>query len=119
MVGSTRDNRFGHCWNDFYRGRKFVHLLQEGEFPDVSHVVGTNRIDLSVSHDSRTGRFIICSAEDNLLKGAGGQASTGNEYMPRLRRRRGSAMKFYENGDALTDPVGFFLFGNSLRCQRG
>ena len=72
-VGSTR-KQVWDCWNDFYRGRKFVHLLEEGEFPDVSHVVGTNRIDLSVNHDSRTGRFIICSAEDNLLKGAGGQA---------------------------------------------
>lgn len=62
------------CWNDFYKGRKFVHLLQEGEFPDVSHVVRTNRVDISVSEDTRTGRYIICSAEDNLLKGAGGQA---------------------------------------------
>ena len=37
-------------------------------------MVGTNRIDISVSADRRTGRYIICSAEDNLLKGAGGQA---------------------------------------------
>ena len=27
-------------------------------------------------------------------------------------------MKFFENGDALTEPMGFFLFGRSLRCQR-
>jgi N-acetyl-gamma-glutamyl-phosphate reductase len=61
-------------WKSFYRGRKFVHLLDEGEFPDVAHVAGTNRIDLSVNEDKRTGRYTICSAEDNLIKGAGGQA---------------------------------------------
>jgi N-acetyl-gamma-glutamyl-phosphate reductase len=62
------------CWKEFYHGRKFVHILDEDEFPDVKNVVGTNRIDISVSADRRTGRYIICSAEDNLLKGAGGQA---------------------------------------------
>ena len=51
-----------------------MHLLDEGEFPDVAHVAGTNRIDLSVNEDKRTGRYTICSAEDNLIKGAGGQA---------------------------------------------
>ena len=29
---------------------------------------------LACQEDSRTNRYIICSAEDNLLKGAGGQA---------------------------------------------
>ena len=49
-------------------------VFAEGEFPDVSHVVGTNRIDLSVHADPRTGKYVLCSAEDNLIKGAGGQA---------------------------------------------
>ena len=62
------------CWKDFYRGRKFVHILNEGDFPDVKNVVGTNRIEMTVHEDNRTGRYVICSAEDNLIKGAGGQA---------------------------------------------
>jgi N-acetyl-gamma-glutamyl-phosphate reductase len=62
------------CWNRIYGHRRFVNLLPEGEFPDVAHVVGTNRIDLSVHSDPRTGRYVLCSAEDNLIKGAGGQA---------------------------------------------
>ena len=40
----------------------------------MKDVVGTNRIDLAVNLDERTNRYVICSAEDNLLKGAGGQA---------------------------------------------
>ena len=29
---------------------------------------------MTVHEDNRTGRYVICSAEDNLIKGAGGQA---------------------------------------------
>jgi N-acetyl-gamma-glutamyl-phosphate reductase len=62
------------AWRGAYEGRPFVHLLPAGETPDTAHVVGTNRIDISAVHDARTGNFIITSAEDNLVKGASGQA---------------------------------------------
>jgi N-acetyl-gamma-glutamyl-phosphate reductase len=62
------------CWKQKYAGRPFTQILPSGEFPDVAHVNGTNRIDFSVVADGRTGRYILTSAEDNLLKGAGGQA---------------------------------------------
>jgi len=51
-----------------------VQVLSQGQFPETGSVVGTNRIDISVSEDARMNRYILCSAEDNLLKGAGGQA---------------------------------------------
>lgn len=51
-----------------------MQILKNGDLPETGRVVGTNRIDLAVQEDSRTNRYIICSAEDNLLKGAGGQA---------------------------------------------
>ena len=79
------------CWNRIFGHRPFVNLLPEGEFPDVAHVAGTNRIDLSAHADSRTGRYVLCSAEDNLIKGAGGQAiqsmnvCQGTEVGERLR----------------------------------
>ncbi|MBT5910093.1 MAG: N-acetyl-gamma-glutamyl-phosphate reductase, partial [Opitutae bacterium] len=63
-----------NCWKQKYAGRPFTQMLPSGEFPDVAHVTGTNRIDFSVVADERTGRYILTSAEDNLLKGAGGQA---------------------------------------------
>jgi N-acetyl-gamma-glutamyl-phosphate reductase len=62
------------AWNAAYANRPFVHLLPAGETPDTAHVVGTNRIDMSAVHDPRTGNFILTSAEDNLVKGASGQA---------------------------------------------
>lgn len=62
------------AWNAVYASRPFVQLLPAGETPDTAHTVGTNRIDISAVHDPRTGNFVITAAEDNLMKGASGQA---------------------------------------------
>jgi N-acetyl-gamma-glutamyl-phosphate reductase len=61
-------------WRAAYGASPFVQLLPSGETPDTAHVVGTNRVDMSAVFDSRTGNFVITSAEDNLVKGASGQA---------------------------------------------
>jgi N-acetyl-gamma-glutamyl-phosphate reductase len=61
-------------WRAAYNASPFVQILPSGETPDTASVVGTNRIDISAVHDSRTGNFVLTSAEDNLMKGAGGQA---------------------------------------------
>ena len=61
-------------WRSAYAGRPFVQLLASGETPDTAHVTGTNRLDMSAVFDPRTQNFVITSAEDNLMKGASGQA---------------------------------------------
>lgn len=61
-------------WKSTYAGRPFVQILGAGETPDTAYVVGTNRIDMSAVFDPRTKNFVITSAEDNLVKGASGQA---------------------------------------------
>lgn len=61
-------------WNSAYGKSPFVQILPAGETPDTAHVVGTNRIDISAVYDARTRNFVLTSAEDNLMKGAGGQA---------------------------------------------
>ncbi|MCH8540774.1 MAG: N-acetyl-gamma-glutamyl-phosphate reductase [Opitutales bacterium] len=62
------------AWKKFYSGKPMVSILGPAETPDTAHVVGTNRIEMAAAHDPRTNRFVITSAEDNLMKGAGGQA---------------------------------------------
>ncbi|MCB1105520.1 MAG: N-acetyl-gamma-glutamyl-phosphate reductase [Opitutaceae bacterium] len=62
------------AWEAAYGDSPFVQILPSGETPDTAHVVGTNRVDLSAVYDPRTKNFVITSAEDNLIKGAGGQA---------------------------------------------
>jgi len=57
-----------------YAEAPFVRLLGEGECPDTKNVVGTNFIDIGWARDPRTHRLVLLSAEDNLGKGAAGQA---------------------------------------------
>ncbi len=72
--GGTTIEGLYECWNNAYEGKPFVQILASGEAPDTQHVTGTNRIDVSAVYDERTDRFVITTAEDNLMKGAGGQA---------------------------------------------
>ncbi len=57
-----------------YGSEWFIHLLGLDRYPDVKNVVGTNRLEIAWRIDPRTGRIILMSAEDNLVKGAAGQA---------------------------------------------
>lgn len=72
-AGATVESAYS-SWRAAYGSSPFVQLLPSGETPDTAHVTGTNRIDLSAVLDPRTGNFVITSAEDNLCKGASGQA---------------------------------------------
>ncbi len=62
------------CYREAYAGEPFVRLLEGKALPDTKNVVGTNAIEVAWRLDPRTGRLIVFSAEDNLLKGASGQA---------------------------------------------
>jgi len=57
-----------------YRTEKFVRLYQPGSLPDISAVNRTNFCDVGFKFDAATGRVVIVSAIDNLVKGAAGQA---------------------------------------------
>ena len=57
-----------------YEGRAFVRLLGNKQCPDTKNVMGTNFIDIGWAFDARAGRLILMSAEDNIGKGAAGQA---------------------------------------------
>ncbi|MFO7982947.1 MAG: N-acetyl-gamma-glutamyl-phosphate reductase [Desulfuromonadales bacterium] len=57
-----------------YEDEPFVRVLPEGTLPNVSDVSGSNLCDIGVVSDERTGRAIVVSAIDNLVKGAAGQA---------------------------------------------
>jgi len=60
--------------DEAYRDKTFVRILSDDQLPDTKNVVGTNFVDIAFRFDERTGRLIILSAEDNLVKGASGQA---------------------------------------------
>ena len=70
----TNPGDVGACWEAVYGAESFVRLLAAGTFPQARDVARTNFIDLAWRHDPRTGRFLLFSAEDNVVKGAAGQA---------------------------------------------
>ena len=57
-----------------YADEPFVHLLPEGVWPQTGAVLGCNSVHLQVAADLHSGRAIVVSAIDNLVKGAAGQA---------------------------------------------
>jgi len=62
------------CFQQAYGNEPFVRLLEGKALPDTKNVAGTNVIEIAWRLDPRTGRLIVMSAEDNLVKGASGQA---------------------------------------------
>jgi N-acetyl-gamma-glutamyl-phosphate reductase len=58
----------------FYRASPFVKILDPGVYPQTKWALGTNLCYISLEVDQRTGRAIVISAIDNLIKGQAGQA---------------------------------------------
>ena len=72
LVGEI--DQVGQALEKAYNDEFFVRLLGQGGCADTKNVTGTNFIDIGWNYDSRTGRVLLLSAEDNLGKGAAGQA---------------------------------------------
>ena len=66
--------QIGYALENAYSDAAFVRLLGRGKSADTKMVTRTNFIDIGFETDPRTNRVILMSAEDNLGKGAGGQA---------------------------------------------
>ena len=62
------------CWRQSYAEEPFIRLLVDGQFPQVRDAARSNFVDLAWRHDPRTGRMLLFSTLDNLVKGAAGQA---------------------------------------------
>jgi len=57
-----------------YASEAFVRLYPAGRLPDLHAVLRSNYCDIGVAVDAGTGRAVVVSAIDNLVKGAAGQA---------------------------------------------
>jgi N-acetyl-gamma-glutamyl-phosphate reductase len=57
-----------------YANEPFIRLYEPGSVPDLHSVLRTNFCDIGVVSDPSSGRSVVISAIDNLVKGAAGQA---------------------------------------------
>ncbi len=69
---SKNEAEVGQLYADFYRDEPFVRVVAEP--PHTKHTSGSNFCFIYPTVDRRTGRLVVVSCIDNLVKGAGGQA---------------------------------------------
>ena len=70
--GTTEETIDG-AYRDAYGNAPFIRL-RGGDLPVIKHVAHTNFCDIGWKLDVSTGRLVVVSVLDNLLKGAAGQA---------------------------------------------
>jgi len=66
--------RIEGVWRDFYHGAPFVRIVTGEPLPNTAFVRGTNACMMAAVDHPRSGRVVILSVIDNLVKGASGQA---------------------------------------------
>jgi N-acetyl-gamma-glutamyl-phosphate reductase len=61
-------------FEDYYRGEPFVDVMPVGSHPETRSVRGANVCRLAVHYLAGADKYVVLSVEDNLVKGAAGQA---------------------------------------------
>lgn len=74
LAPGTSEAAVRRAYEDAYGDEPFVTLLDPGCQPRTASVAGTNRAQVAVVADERTGVAVATCAIDNLCKGAAGQA---------------------------------------------
>lgn len=69
-----KEKEIRKIYTEFYKDEPFVRILSEEKFPELKNVVRTNYCEINLKLDEASGRLIVISAIDNLVKGAAGQA---------------------------------------------
>ncbi len=72
LVSNKRAEELRQLYMDFYKDEPFVKIVDSP--PHTKHTWGSNLCLIYPTIDSRTGRLIVISCLDNLVKGAAGQA---------------------------------------------
>lgn len=76
-------------FKDRYANEPFVDVLPTGQYPATRTVRGSNRCSIAVSYSADTNTIIVLAAEDNLVKGASGQAIQNMNLMFGLEETEG------------------------------
>ncbi|MFH1783933.1 MAG: N-acetyl-gamma-glutamyl-phosphate reductase [bacterium] len=76
-------------FKSFYDKKPFVRVLESGKLPETKNVIYTNYCEIGVVVDERTGRIVVVTAIDNLVKGASGQAVHNMNIMHKIEETKG------------------------------
>jgi len=61
-------------YEDYYQGEPFVDILPAGMSPQTRSVKGSNMCQISINRPQSGTKVVVLAVEDNLVKGAAGQA---------------------------------------------
>jgi N-acetyl-gamma-glutamyl-phosphate reductase len=78
VVAGATEKQVRDLYAETYAGEPFIHLLPAGQIATLRHVTYSNRCAISITPANPTdpdgSDYIIVATEDNLIKGASGQA---------------------------------------------
>jgi len=89
IAEGVTSSQIAQAFQDSYANEPFIRLCPEGQLPNTAYIQGSNFVDLGWVVDTRTGRVIVVSAIDNLVKGAAGQAIQNMNIMCELAETAG------------------------------
>ena len=81
-------NRLFSLYQKTYHNCPFVRIYPEGGFPEIKNVVMTNFCDIGLQ-PMKSGKILVISSLDNLVKGAAGQAIQNFNVMAGLPEEEG------------------------------
>lgn len=89
ILSSSRKIDFQKLFEEYYRSEQFIHITDRGCFPETRFVRGSNHVHISISHPAGSDQLIVMVAQDNLVKGAAGQAIQNMNLMFNLDETTG------------------------------
>lgn len=74
LKDGVSDRQVADAFEAMYGDEFFIRLRGQGVCPEIKNIRASNYVDIGWQTDKRTGRVIVMSCLDNLVKGAAGQA---------------------------------------------
>lgn len=87
LLPGVSEEDVASAYAECYGGEPFIRLTPS--LSETRNVQGTNYVDISMRIDGRTGRVVVVTAIDNLVKGAAGQAVQNMNILFGLDERTG------------------------------
>jgi N-acetyl-gamma-glutamyl-phosphate reductase len=74
LVSETGLDQVRQAFEDAYAQEAFIELLPQGQFPNTADLEFNNKVQIGIAVDEASGKVVVISAIDNLVKGTAGAA---------------------------------------------
>jgi len=74
LVSEMDLDQVRQAFEDAYAHEAFIELLPQGQFPNTADLEFNNKVQIGIAVDQASGKVVVISAIDNLVKGTAGAA---------------------------------------------